>query len=56
MHGIRKAWSKGVQIEEVIIWVEAISKGMVWKIHKVNERFWLPSKQFRSHFIPEDAT
>ncbi|RVW65275.1 Retrovirus-related Pol polyprotein from transposon RE1 [Vitis vinifera] len=31
MHGVRKAMSDGVQIEEVIIWVEAISESMVWK-------------------------
>ncbi|RVW94515.1 Retrovirus-related Pol polyprotein from transposon RE1 [Vitis vinifera] len=31
MHGVRKAMSKGVQIEEVIVWVEAIPESMVWK-------------------------
>ncbi|RVW45770.1 Retrovirus-related Pol polyprotein from transposon RE1 [Vitis vinifera] len=31
--------SEGVQIEEVIVWVEAIPKSMVWKVHKVNESF-----------------
>ena len=36
--------SEGVQIEEVIIWVEAIPESMVWKVHKVNESFWLSSK------------
>ena len=35
--------SEGVQIEEVIIWVEAIPESMVWKVHKVNESFWLSS-------------
>ncbi|RVW50307.1 Retrovirus-related Pol polyprotein from transposon RE1 [Vitis vinifera] len=39
MHGVRKAMSKGVQIEEVIVWVEAIPESMVWKVHKVNESF-----------------
>ena len=33
MHGVRKAMSKGVQIEEVIVWVEAILESMVWKVH-----------------------
>ncbi|RVW18084.1 Retrovirus-related Pol polyprotein from transposon RE2 [Vitis vinifera] len=36
--------SEGVQIEEVIVWVEAIPESMVWKVHKVNESFWLSSK------------
>ncbi|RVW73899.1 Retrovirus-related Pol polyprotein from transposon RE1 [Vitis vinifera] len=31
MHGVRKAMSEGVQIEEVIVWVEAIPESMVWK-------------------------
>ncbi|RVW18759.1 Retrovirus-related Pol polyprotein from transposon RE1 [Vitis vinifera] len=31
MHGVRKVMSEGVQIEEVIVWVEAIPKSMVWK-------------------------
>ena len=39
MHGVRKAMSEGVQIEEVIVWVEAIPESMVWKVHKVNESF-----------------
>ncbi|KAL6344110.1 hypothetical protein AAG906_029778 [Vitis piasezkii] len=34
MHGIGKAMSKGVQIEEVVVWVEAIPKRMVRKVHK----------------------
>ena len=38
-----KAMSEGVQ-EEVIVWVEAIPESMVWKVHKVNESFWLSSK------------
>ncbi|RVX03816.1 Retrovirus-related Pol polyprotein from transposon RE1 [Vitis vinifera] len=33
MHGVRKAMSESVQIEEVIVWVEAIPKSMVWKQH-----------------------
>ncbi|RVW29882.1 Retrovirus-related Pol polyprotein from transposon RE1 [Vitis vinifera] len=45
MHGVRKAMSEGVQIEEVIVWVEAIPESMVWKVHKVNESFWLSSKK-----------
>ena len=44
MHGVRKAMSEGVQIEEVIVWIEAIPDSMVWKVHKVNENFWLSSK------------
>ncbi|RVW97159.1 Retrovirus-related Pol polyprotein from transposon RE1 [Vitis vinifera] len=48
-----KTMSEGVQIEKVIVWVEAIPESMVWKVHKVNESFWLSSKQFRSHFVPE---
>ncbi|RVX12128.1 Retrovirus-related Pol polyprotein from transposon RE1 [Vitis vinifera] len=32
MHGVIKAMSEGVQIEEVIVWVEAIPESMVWKI------------------------
>ena len=39
MHGVRKAMSEGVWIEEVIVWVEAIPKSMVWKVHKINESF-----------------
>ncbi|RVW63837.1 Retrovirus-related Pol polyprotein from transposon RE1 [Vitis vinifera] len=39
-----KQLSEGVQIEEVIVWVEAIPESMVWKVHKVNESFWLSSK------------
>ncbi|RVW79649.1 Retrovirus-related Pol polyprotein from transposon RE1 [Vitis vinifera] len=39
MHGVRKTMSEGVQIEEVIVWVEAIPESMVWKVHKVNESF-----------------
>ncbi|KAL6348601.1 hypothetical protein AAG906_016121 [Vitis piasezkii] len=35
--------SEGIQIEEVIVWVEAIPESMVWKVHKVNESFWLSS-------------
>ncbi|RVW13083.1 Retrovirus-related Pol polyprotein from transposon RE1 [Vitis vinifera] len=31
MHGVRKAMSEGVQIEEVIVWVEAIPERIVWK-------------------------
>ncbi|RVW73980.1 Retrovirus-related Pol polyprotein from transposon RE1 [Vitis vinifera] len=31
MHGARKAMSEGMQIEEVIVWVEAIPESMVWK-------------------------
>ena len=30
---------EGVQIEKVIVWVEAISESMVWKVHKINESF-----------------
>ena len=44
MHGVRKAMLEGVQIEEVIVWVEAIPESMVWKVHEVNESFWLSSK------------
>ncbi|RVW29870.1 Retrovirus-related Pol polyprotein from transposon RE1 [Vitis vinifera] len=33
MHGVRKAMLEGVQIEEVIVWVEAILESMVWKQH-----------------------
>ncbi|WJZ95425.1 hypothetical protein VitviT2T_014198 [Vitis vinifera] len=32
--------SEGEQIEEVIVWVEAIPDNMVWKVHKVNESFF----------------
>ncbi|RVW45334.1 Retrovirus-related Pol polyprotein from transposon RE1 [Vitis vinifera] len=39
MHGVRKAMLEGVQIEEVIVWVEAIPKSIVWKVHKINESF-----------------
>ncbi|KAL6329261.1 hypothetical protein AAG906_014874 [Vitis piasezkii] len=39
MHGVRKSMSEGVQIEEVIVWVEAILESMVWKVHKINESF-----------------
>ncbi|RVW88901.1 Retrovirus-related Pol polyprotein from transposon RE2 [Vitis vinifera] len=39
----QKSMSEGVQIEEVIVWVEAIPENMVWKVHKVNESFWLSS-------------
>ena len=39
-----KTMSEGVQIEKVIVWVEAIPESMVWKVHKVNESFWLSSK------------
>ncbi|RVX03773.1 Retrovirus-related Pol polyprotein from transposon RE1 [Vitis vinifera] len=31
MHGVKKAMSEGMQIEEVIVWVEAIPESMVWK-------------------------
>ncbi|RVW21769.1 hypothetical protein CK203_112856 [Vitis vinifera] len=31
MHGVRNVMSEGVQIEEVIVWVEAIPESMVWK-------------------------
>ncbi|RVX15047.1 hypothetical protein CK203_007806 [Vitis vinifera] len=31
MHGVRKAMSEGVQVEEVIVWIEAIPDSMVWK-------------------------
>ncbi|RVW58266.1 Retrovirus-related Pol polyprotein from transposon RE2 [Vitis vinifera] len=31
MHGVKKAMSEGVQIEEVIVWIEAIPESMVWK-------------------------
>ncbi|RVX08179.1 hypothetical protein CK203_017673 [Vitis vinifera] len=41
---VSKSNVKGVQIEEVIVWVEAILESMVWKVHKVNENFWLSSK------------
>ena len=41
MHGVRKTMSEGVQIEKVVVWVEAIPKSMVWKVHKINESFWL---------------
>ncbi|KAL6339865.1 hypothetical protein AAG906_034953 [Vitis piasezkii] len=41
---VPKSNVKSVQIEEVIVWVEAIPKSMVWKVHKVNESFWLSSK------------
>ena len=44
MNGVRKAMSKSVQIEKVIVWVEAILESMVWKVHEVNESFWLSSK------------
>ncbi|WKA08719.1 hypothetical protein VitviT2T_026416 [Vitis vinifera] len=44
MHGVIKEMSEGVQIEEVIVWVEAIPESMVWKVHKVSESFWLSSK------------
>ncbi|RVW60166.1 Retrovirus-related Pol polyprotein from transposon RE2 [Vitis vinifera] len=40
MHGVRKAMSEGEQIEEVIVWVEAIPESMVWKVHKVNGSFF----------------
>ncbi|RVW61965.1 hypothetical protein CK203_065108 [Vitis vinifera] len=35
MHGVRKAMSEGVQIEEVIVWVEAIPENMVWKLQEM---------------------
>ena len=56
MLGVRKVKSKGVQIEEVSIRVEAIPNSMVWKVHKVNESLWLSSKQFISHFVPKEAS
>ncbi|KAL6311020.1 hypothetical protein AAG906_006922 [Vitis piasezkii] len=31
MHGVKKAMLEGMQIEEVIVWVEAIPESMVWK-------------------------
>ncbi|RVW53130.1 Retrovirus-related Pol polyprotein from transposon RE1 [Vitis vinifera] len=31
MHGVRKVMSQDVQMEEVIVWVEAIPESMVWK-------------------------
>ncbi|RVW22829.1 hypothetical protein CK203_103199 [Vitis vinifera] len=37
MHDVRKAMSEGVQIEEVIVWIEGNPESMVWKVHKVNE-------------------
>ncbi|RVW49190.1 Retrovirus-related Pol polyprotein from transposon TNT 1-94 [Vitis vinifera] len=40
---LEKQMSEGVQIEKVIVWVEAIPESMVWKVHKVNESFWLSS-------------
>ena len=39
MHGVRKAMLEGVQIKEVIVWVEAIPESMVGKVHKINESF-----------------
>ncbi|KAL6312351.1 hypothetical protein AAG906_008007 [Vitis piasezkii] len=30
---------------------ELSEESMVWKVHKVNESFWLSSKKFRSHFV-----
>ncbi|RVW25498.1 Retrovirus-related Pol polyprotein from transposon RE1 [Vitis vinifera] len=39
MHGVRKAMSEGVQIEEVIVWVEAIPESMVWKFTKSMRAF-----------------
>ena len=42
-----------MQIKEVIVWVETVSEGMVWKVHKIYEIFWLPSHQLKPHFILE---
>ncbi|RVW41891.1 Retrovirus-related Pol polyprotein from transposon RE1 [Vitis vinifera] len=53
MHGVGKAVSEGVQIEEVIVWVEAIPESMVWKVHKVNESFWLSSKKVCLRYLQE---
>ena len=39
MLDVRKAKSKGVQIKEVIIWVEAIPKSMVWRFTKSMRAF-----------------
>ncbi|RVX07045.1 Retrovirus-related Pol polyprotein from transposon RE1 [Vitis vinifera] len=41
----QKTMSEGVKIEKVIVWVEVIPENMVWKVHKVNESFWLSSKK-----------
>ena len=48
--------SEGVQIKESIVWVETISESIVWKIHKVHDKLWLPSKQLRPHVISEETT
>ncbi|RVW40937.1 Retrovirus-related Pol polyprotein from transposon RE2 [Vitis vinifera] len=39
MYGVRKAMSEGVQIEEVIVWVEAIPKSMVRRFTKSMRAF-----------------
>jgi len=56
MHDTNKAESEGVQIKEIVVWVETISESMVWKVHKVYDSFWLSSEQLRSHFIFEETT
>jgi len=56
VHDINKAESEGVEIKEIVVWVETTSESMVWKVHKVYDSFWLSSEQFRSHFILEETT
>lgn len=41
MYGNRTTMPYGVQIEEVILWVETFTKNLVWKVHKGNESIWL---------------
>jgi hypothetical protein len=44
MHDTRNTQPKGVQIKEIIVWIKTASKSIVWKIHKIYDRLWLPSK------------
>ncbi|KAL6312571.1 hypothetical protein AAG906_005967 [Vitis piasezkii] len=51
MHGVGKAMSEGKQIEEAIVWVEAIPRAWFGRFTKSIGAFWLSSKMLRKGIL-----
>ena len=46
---------EGCKLKKGTLWLETVTKGLVWKIHQGNEEVWIQAEQLRSHFVPNES-